>query len=134
LAAWTTQLRFEDCRDQPPRSKISTSRSLNGRTLGTRGAARCYRLYMATQEQRETLAAEIAAFDGMREELLKHHAGKFALIKDGQLAGTFTTEGEAYADGVAKFDGGVFLVRQIAQDAQVAMMPALFAGLIHAPI
>jgi hypothetical protein len=88
---------------------------------------------MATQDQRDKLSKEIQAFEAMHADLLKHHLAKFALVKDGQLAGTFTTESEAYTAGVAKFDGDVFLVRQVVQQQQVATMPALFAGLIHVP-
>jgi hypothetical protein len=87
---------------------------------------------MATKEQQDQLVAEIRAYDSMRDELLKHHLGKFALVKNGQLEGTFTTESEAYAAGIQKFDGATFLVRQIVPEAEVAAMPALFAGLIHA--
>lgn len=80
----------------------------------------------------ETLGRELEAYEKMREELLAHHKGKFALVKNGTLQGTFTTEAEAYEDGVARFGANVFLVRLVLDDQPAVTMPALFAGLVHA--
>lgn len=76
---------------------------------------------------------EITAFEQQLAELLAHHAGKFALFKGGSLVDTFTTELEAYQEGVKRFGSEPFLVRQVTPaDGPPAQMPALFAGLLHA--
>ena len=87
---------------------------------------------MATDQQRQAIAREIVAFDAMKAELLRHYEGQFALVKSGQLEGTFTTENEAYDAGVKKFGVDTFLVRPVIKDVPIAAMPALFAGLIDA--
>jgi hypothetical protein len=75
---------------------------------------------------------EIGAFEASLPELLKHHAGKFALFHARNLEGTFTTELEAYAEGVRRFGNEVFLIRQVLPEQVVAAAPALFAGLLGA--
>lgn len=83
-------------------------------------------------DQTEKLGRELEAFEKMAQELLAHHHGKYALVKDGALHGTFTTEAEAYEDGVRRFGAEVFLVREVLNQQPAATMPALFAGLVHA--
>ncbi|MEO8586717.1 MAG: hypothetical protein ABI584_11190 [Acidobacteriota bacterium] len=75
---------------------------------------------------------EIAAFDASLTDLLKHHAGKFALFHSRKLEGTFTTELEAYSEGVRRFGSESFLIRQVLPEQVVAAAPALFAGLLGA--
>jgi hypothetical protein len=82
----------------------------------------------------EAIDKELDAFDAKLDELLTHHAGKFAVFKDGQLIDTFTTELEAYQEGVRRFGSDPFLLRQVLpKDQPAEQMPALFAGLIDAP-
>ena len=83
-------------------------------------------------EAREALDAEIKAFEARLPELLEHYQGKFALFHAGKLEGTFTTELEAYTDGVRRFRNEAFLVRPVLSEQLVAAAPALFAGLIGA--
>ena len=78
------------------------------------------------------LDAEVNAFESSLPELLKHYTGKFALFHAGKLEGTFTTELEAYAEGVRRFGTEVFLIRQVLPEQVVAAAPALFAGLLGA--
>ena len=82
-------------------------------------------------QQTEKLGFELEAFEKLQAELKAHHRGKFALVKNGALQGTFTNEVEAYEDGVKHFGSDVFLVRQVLDDPPVATMPALFAGMVH---
>jgi len=46
-------------------------------------------------------------------ELLKEHKGKFALIKDESLIGTFDTDQDAYKAGLTKFGNVPFLIVRV---------------------
>ena len=83
-------------------------------------------------DRARALDDEIAAFEASLPDLLKHHTGKFALFHARKLEGTFTTELEAYAEGVRRFGSRAFLIRQVLPEQVVAAAPALFAGLIGA--
>jgi hypothetical protein len=61
-----------------------------------------------------TIEQEQAAFDQQLPELLKVHAGKFVLFKDGQLVGVYATDEAAYAVGIKRFGpDAVFLVARV---------------------
>ena len=83
-------------------------------------------------DRNQALDDEIPAFEKALPELLKHYLGKFALFHGGKLEGTFTTELEAYAEGVRRFGTEAFLIRQVLPEQVAAAAPALFAGLIGA--
>jgi hypothetical protein len=83
-------------------------------------------------DRNRTLDDEVAAFEASLPELLTHYVGKFALFHGRKLEGTFTTELEAYADGVRRFGTEAFLIRQVLPEQVVAAAPALFAGLLGA--
>jgi len=83
-------------------------------------------------DRSRTLDDEIAAFGASLPDLLQHHAGKFALFHARELEGTFTTELEAYVEGVRRFGNEAFLIRQVLPEQAVAAAPALFAGLLGA--
>jgi len=83
-------------------------------------------------DRKQPLDEEIAACEKALPELLKHYVGKFVLFRGGKLEGTFTTELEAYAEGVRRFGTDAFLIRQALPEQVVAAAPALFAGLIGA--
>ncbi|MBF0567358.1 MAG: hypothetical protein HQK95_00680 [Nitrospirae bacterium] len=65
-------------------------------------------------------------------EWLKYYKGHFALVKNAQLIGTFTTPEEAYIEGIKQFGNVPFLVYQIKEEKTVDQIPALMHGLIHA--
>lgn len=77
---------------------------------------------------------EQAYFEAHRAELLQHHSGKYALIKDDQLAGVFDTEQAAYEAGVHQFGLESFFIKLVVDDQgnQVSYFPALQSGLINA--
>lgn len=76
------------------------------------------------------LEAEQKTYEAQKEDLLKTHAGQFALVHDDELVGTYTTFKEAYTDGVRRFGLKPFLVQQIQRDEPVAQYPALDVGAI----
>jgi hypothetical protein len=78
------------------------------------------------------LSAEVAFFEEKRTEWLKHYAGQFALVKDRELLGTFSTQAEAIQAGFSRLGNVPFLVRQVLPSEAVLISPALVLGLIHA--
>ena len=59
------------------------------------------------------LTQEIAAYDAMRSELETAQFGRWALVHDEQLVGTYDTFEAAAEDAVRKFGRGPYLIRQI---------------------
>ncbi|TMB39110.1 MAG: hypothetical protein E6J55_23540 [Deltaproteobacteria bacterium] len=80
----------------------------------------------------DALKQEREFFDAHRAELLKDHKGKFVLIKDSQLVGTFDTAENAYVAGVQKFGNVPFLIKQVLETDPVAHIPVLTLGLLGA--
>lgn len=76
------------------------------------------------------LEAERKFYEAQKPELLKTHPGQFALIHDHELAGVFTTFGEAYGEGVKRYGLKSFLVQQILDPEPHMQHPALDVGAI----
>ena len=81
-----------------------------------------------------TLEKELKYFESMKDELLKHHKDKYALIKDETLVGTFTKMEEAYEEGVKKFGKEPFLIKRIIENEPPESLPSLMTGAISAHI
>jgi hypothetical protein len=64
------------------------------------------------------LERELATFQANLPNLLATAAGKYVLIHDGNIAGTWDTWREALNAGHEQFDLGPFLVKQIVADEQ----------------
>ncbi len=78
------------------------------------------------------LDTELEFFNKNKDEYLKYYRDKYALIKGEELINTFTTEEEAYNEGIDRFGNVPFLIKQITDVEFVHMFPALTLGLIHA--
>ena len=72
-----------------------------------------------TQTDATDLARELATYAARLPELLSEE-GKFALIAEDQLLGTYDTYGDALGVGYAKRGLAPFLVKQIASHEMVA--------------
>lgn len=59
------------------------------------------------------LETEIAAYEGRREELEKHHMGKFVVFHGDEFIGAFDTLDNAAAEAVRRFGRGPYLIRQV---------------------
>ena len=59
------------------------------------------------------LKKEIETYEAHKVELIAEHKGKFALIKDNQVIGIFSTNTEATYLGKESFGREPFLVKQI---------------------
>jgi hypothetical protein len=64
-----------------------------------------------------TIEKELEAFRKKLPSLLAQE-GKFALIQEGEIAGTFDTYADAFAEGYKRFKLKPFLVKQIQQIEQ----------------
>lgn len=79
------------------------------------------------------LARELAFFEAMRAEWLKHYEGQFVLVHGKSLVGAFSTFEQAVNAGVSHFGIAPFLVRKVvAVSAEGSSTPALSLGLIYA--
>lgn len=80
------------------------------------------------------LEQELQHFEKIKAELLKNHAGKFALIKGNEFVGAFDTPDNAFKEGVNRFGKEIFLIKRISQEEEVYRNQALFLGLLNAHI
>jgi hypothetical protein len=78
------------------------------------------------------LEKELQYYESIKDELLAHHKGKFALIRDEQLIDTFNQDIDAYKEGVKRFGNSPFLVRLISNTQPEVKYPALMLGLLSA--
>lgn len=78
------------------------------------------------------LEEELAYFNAHREELVSHYEGQFALIKGDSHLGSFTTEAEAYEEGLKQLGNQPFLIKKITREEETDRAPALVLGLINA--
>lgn len=73
----------------------------------------------------DTLDKEIEAFEKMKSELIQHHLGKFVIIHNQILAGSFDSFDNAAEEAYSKFGRGPYLIRQVG--AEPLKMPASVA-------
>ena len=78
------------------------------------------------------LEKELQVFETRKTDWLKHHEGKYALVRDEEVVGFFDTAEAAYIEGVGKWGNMPFLVKQILEEEVVEQSPALMCGLLHA--
>ena len=78
------------------------------------------------------LQTELAYFDSIKDELLKHHEGKFALIVGTDLLGIFDSAEAAYTAGLEKRGNVPMLIKQITRGELTESVPAMTLGLMGA--
>jgi hypothetical protein len=59
------------------------------------------------------LETEIRAYENRREELERHHKGKFVVFHQDELAGAFDSFDAAAAEAVRRYGHGPYLIRQV---------------------
>jgi hypothetical protein len=59
------------------------------------------------------LKDEIAAYEAMRSDLEASHLGKFVIVHDRKLIGTYDSFDDAAREAVIHFGRGPYLIRQI---------------------
>jgi len=80
------------------------------------------------------LERELEYFNTRREELISHYEGQFVLIKGDSLLGSFTTEAEAYEEGLKQLGNQPFLIKQVTKEEEIDRLPALVLGLLNASL
>ena len=73
----------------------------------------------------DILASELQFYEEHRESLASDHPGRFLLIHDGALHGSFDTLDAALAAGFSKFGSTPFLARRAGEDAIELSAPSL---------
>ncbi|OQA61464.1 MAG: hypothetical protein BWY41_00144 [Candidatus Atribacteria bacterium ADurb.Bin276] len=71
-------------------------------------------------------------FEDNKQELLKHHRGKYALIKSSELHGIYDTQKGAFEAGVERFGLETFMIKHIVDTEETIKIPSYYLGLIHA--
>ena len=56
---------------------------------------------------------EIAAYETMRDDLEAHHMGRWVVVREGKVIGTYDSFENAASDAVSRFGRGPYLIRQI---------------------
>ena len=64
-----------------------------------------------------TLSKEIAAYDRLRNELETDHSGKWVVVHDEILVGTYEDFQDAATDAVGRFGRGPYLIRRVGAPA-----------------
>ena len=63
---------------------------------------------------------------------LGQYPGKFVLVKDQELIGTFDTDEDALTEGARRFGLKPFLVRRVQERQEEVNVPALALGILRA--
>jgi hypothetical protein len=59
------------------------------------------------------LDKEIQFFEKMKPQLMEHHFGKFVVIHNKQLVGTYDSFNKAAEEALRQFGKGPYLIRQV---------------------
>jgi hypothetical protein len=78
------------------------------------------------------LETERDYFDKHRDALLRQYPGKFVVIKEEQLLGSYDTIQEALGAGAREFGMVSFLVKRTDEVPQDVSIPALTLGILRA--
>jgi len=78
------------------------------------------------------LDLEYEYYESIKEELLREHEGKFALIKSKELLGVFDTDYDTYKVGLERCGNTPFLIVRIQRKPEKRWIPALELGLLNA--
>ena len=72
---------------------------------------------------------EQETYDKVKDTLPR---GKFALIHDGKVVGTYDTQDEALSVGALEFGLEPYMIRQVGQEEITLKAPALTLGILRA--
>jgi hypothetical protein len=78
------------------------------------------------------LEKERKYFESNRVEWLKEYFGKYVLVKEENLLGTFNNQKDALIEGARRFGKESFLVRKVEGSDELIYIPALTLGILHA--
>jgi hypothetical protein len=78
------------------------------------------------------LEKELAYYDSIKDELIKNHDGKFALIVGEELLGVYDTPKAAYEAGTNQRGNVPMLIKRVAADETPEKIPVVALGLLSA--
>ena len=78
------------------------------------------------------LETELAYYETIKPELLRHHEGKFVLVVGNEQLGVFDKREDAYTRGIALKGNVPMLIKQIQKVDPIEHIPAMVLGLINA--
>jgi hypothetical protein len=78
------------------------------------------------------LETELAYYERVKEDLLRHYEGKFVLIIGEEQLGIFDRGEDAYSHGIATRGNLPMLIKQIQKEEPIELIPAMVLGLINA--
>ena len=71
---------------------------------------------MTDPARRHEIDANYDFFERQLARLLPAHEGKYALLKACRIEGFFDRPGDAYGDGLARFDDGLFSIQEVTDE------------------
>jgi hypothetical protein len=80
------------------------------------------------------LEREIAYYESIKDDLIRHHEGKFVLIIGNEQLGVFDKSEDAYQRGIELRGNVPMLIKQVRQHETIEMIPAMVLGLINAHV
>lgn len=80
------------------------------------------------------LENELAFYETIKEELLRHHEGKFVLIIGNEQLGVFEESEDAYKHGIELRGNVPMLIKRIQRTEPVELIPAMVLRLLNAHI
>lgn len=78
------------------------------------------------------LETELAHYDSIKEDLLKHYEGKFVLVIANEQLGIFDKSEDAYKRGIELKGNVPMLIKRILKAEPIEHIPAMVLGLINA--
>lgn len=85
---------------------------------------------MTKTEPGKFFSSELATYEANKAELLKSHAGKFALIHGKEVVGVFDSETNALQEGYKRFGPVPLYIKEILPEESVQSAPALTFGIL----
>ncbi len=73
-----------------------------------------------------SLSKEIAAYEKMRDHLETDHFGKWVVVYNEKLQGTYLTSEEAACNAVKQFGRGPYLIRHVGEPPKTLPASALY--------
>lgn len=77
---------------------------------------------------------ELRYYKEHKDDLLKHYANQFLVIKGSQLLGAYPRDEDAYEAGLNAFGNVPFLIKKATKEEEVIRFPALVLGTVNADI
>jgi hypothetical protein len=85
-------------------------------------------------EKKMPLEQDTRWFEEQRSHLVATYFGKFLVINDGKVLGSYDNAQAAYEAGLRSAGPNAFLVKQALPSDPVEHMPAVWLGTLRAPV